>query len=234
MPFNLLLLPLLGGYIFISKCNFTLFDSKRHSGQRLIIESALWGLLFLVISHLTAKFLVLAFPSFQLWWKWLVPFNHSGVAFGAFLIGACSWPIANLFSTRREEQRKAINKWNDYLEIVLDQALEETRQIMVTLKNGKVYIGFVLQPFNPEFDRKYIFILPTVSGYRDKDTHVLELTTQYTSVYNQLIQEENERLVTGVDDFRILMPITEIISAHLFDSQAYEKFNSAPQEVAGD
>jgi len=105
---------------------------------------------------------------------------------------------------------------------------------MVSLKNGKVYIGFVLQPFNPEFDRKYIFILPTVSGYRDKDTHVLELTTEYTSVYNQLIQEENERLVTGVDDFRILVPITEIISAHLFDSQAYEKFNSAQQEVGGD
>lgn len=233
MPFNLLLLPLLGGYIFISKCNFTLFDSKRHSGQRLIIESALWGLLFLVVSHVFSKFLILAFPVFHIWWKWLVPFNHLGVAFGAFLIGACSWPIANLFSSRRIEQRKAIIKWNDYLEIVLDQALEETRQIMVTLKNGKVYIGFVLQPFNPEFDRKYIFILPTVSGYRDKETHVMEPTTEYISVYNQLIKEENERLVNGVDDFRILMPITEIISAHLFDSQAYEKFNSLPRDAAG-
>jgi hypothetical protein len=156
---------------------------------------------------------------FYEWWKWLVPFRHSGVAFGAFLIGVFSWPIVNKFSSRRDEQKKAIEKWNDYLEIIL--------------KNGKVYIGFVLWPFNPEYDRKYIFILPTVSGYRDKDTHELELTTQYTSVYKQMIEEEAERLVLGVEDFRILVPVSEIVSAHLFDSLAFEKFNPLPHETGG-
>lgn len=233
MPFNLLLLPLLGGYLFISNCNKTLFDSKRHSGQRLVFESAVWGLIFLAISHIVVKILISVLPDFYVWWKWMVPFRHSGVAFGAFLISVCTWPAVNKFTSRRDEQKKAIGKWNDYLEIVLDQALEDTRQLMVTLKNGKVYIGFVLWPFNPEFDRKYIFILPTVSGYRDKDTHVLELTTHYLSVYKQMIEEEVERLVLGVEDFRILMPISEIISAHLFDSSAFEKFNSVLPEVEG-
>ena len=93
---------------------------------------------------------------FYEWWKWLVPFRHSGVAFGAFLIGVFSWPIVNKFSSRRDEQKKAIEKWNDYLEIILDHALENTKQLMITLKNGKVYIGFVLWPFNPEYDRKYL------------------------------------------------------------------------------
>lgn len=233
MPFNLLLLPLLGGYLFISKCNKTLFDSKRHSGQRLLIESAVWGLIFLIIAHITSKILIATFPAFYEWWKWFVPFRHSGVAFGAFLIGVFSWPIVNRFSSRRDEQKKAIEKWNDYLEIILDQALENTKQLMITLKNGKVYIGFVLWPFNPEYDRKYIFILPTVSGYRDKDTHELELTTQYTSVYKQMIEEEAERLVLGVEDFRILVPVSEIVSAHLFDSLAFEMFNPLPHETGG-
>ena len=43
MPFDVLLLPLLGGYIFISNWNYTRFEAKRYSGQRLV--RAIIGLL---------------------------------------------------------------------------------------------------------------------------------------------------------------------------------------------
>ena len=43
MPFDVLLLPLLGGYIFISSWNCTRFDAKRYSGQRLLFHSAIAG-----------------------------------------------------------------------------------------------------------------------------------------------------------------------------------------------
>ena len=43
-----------------------------------------------------------------------------------------------------------------------------------------------------------------------------------------MIEEEAERLVLGVEDFRILVPISEIVSAHLFDSLAFERFNPLP------
>lgn len=49
MPFNLLLLPLLGGYIFISHGNHTRFDARRYSGERLVFHSALAGVVFLVL-----------------------------------------------------------------------------------------------------------------------------------------------------------------------------------------
>lgn len=50
MPFNVLLLPLLGGYIFITKWNRTRFNTKRYSGERLIFHAPVAGVLFLAAS----------------------------------------------------------------------------------------------------------------------------------------------------------------------------------------
>jgi len=46
MPFNVLLLPLLGGYLFLTHWNRTRFDTKRYSGERLIFHAAVAGVVF--------------------------------------------------------------------------------------------------------------------------------------------------------------------------------------------
>jgi len=121
--------------------------------------------------------------------------------------------------------RRTIEAWNDYLEELLNQAQAETRQVSLTLKNGKVYVGFVVRTFDPAYDRKYIIVLPTMSGYRTEPTHEVKFTTDYTRVYQALMREDQSRLVRGVNDFQVVVPVSEVLSANLFDWDAYSRFN---------
>ena len=227
MPFNVLLLPLLGGYIFITYWNRTRFDAKRYSGERLLLHAALAGVVLLVISYAIVRAIGLSRP--ELYWAWhsLVPFEHSGSSLGALLLGVTLWaPLNRIGFERKKELRRTIAKWNDYFEILLTLALDETKQVAITLKNGKVYVGFVVQTFDPAYDRKYLLLLPTMSGFRAQTTHMLQFTTDYTRVYQELIEEDESRLVRGVDDFQVVIPVAEVLSATLFDWVAYQHFNS--------
>lgn len=126
-----------------------------------------------------------------------------------------------------QETRRAITIWNDYLEVLLERALRETKQLSVSTKLGKVYVGFVTNNFDPAYERKFIRILPMSSGYRDGSTQELVLTTDYAKVYQQIIQQDNAFLLRGVEDFEIVVPVAEIASANLFDPEAYERFQQA-------
>lgn len=52
MPTNLLLLPVLGGFCFVHFCYFLNFRAQRLDGYRLLLESALYGLLLTLPAHL--------------------------------------------------------------------------------------------------------------------------------------------------------------------------------------
>lgn len=52
MTLNLLFLPLLGGFIFYMKWNFTRYHAARCMGQRLLFTSAGYGLFLLIAARL--------------------------------------------------------------------------------------------------------------------------------------------------------------------------------------
>jgi hypothetical protein len=172
MPFNLLLLPLLGGYILLTLCNRTKFETKRYSGERLIFHAAIVGVFLLlgafVLAQLTARFA----PSMHQAWLAVVPFTYAGTSFVAFLIGCVLWWPLNRWCFRLEvEQRRVILEWGDNLEELLEQAIRETKQVSITMTNGKVYAGFPTVNINPAYERRYVKLLPTSSGFRDPNTH---------------------------------------------------------------
>jgi hypothetical protein len=235
MPFNVLLLPLLGGYIFLTNWNRTRFNTKRYSGERLLFHAAVAGVLLLAASFLIVRIFVTLRPELYRGWRAAVPFPYTGTSFGAFLIGSLLWlPLNRLWFPMEKETRRAINEWNDYLEVLLERALRETRQVSVSTRSSKVYIGFVTSNFDPAYERKFIRLLPTSSGYRDSDTQELVLTTDYAKVYQQIIQQNNAFLLGGVEDFQIVIPVAEIASANLFDPSAYQRFQEpgVPSESA--
>ncbi len=88
MPFNVLLLPLLGGYVFISQWNRTRFDARRYSGERLLLHAALAGVWFLLIAFVVTRLAILVGPATYAHWRALVPFEYTGTSFLAFLGGA--------------------------------------------------------------------------------------------------------------------------------------------------
>ena len=64
-----------------------------------------------------------------------------------------------------------------------------------------------------------------MSGYRAETNHQIIFTTDYTRVYQVLMEEDESRLVRGVNDFQVVIPVSEVLSANLFDWEAYERFN---------
>src|SRR4051812_3454960 len=140
MPFNVLLLPLLGGYVFITYWNLTRFSARRYSGERLLLNAALAGIFWLVVSYIVVRLIASKWPSAPTTWSDLVPFEHSGTSLGALLLGTTAWIPLNWVFQRKREHQRTIRAWNDYLEELLDKALDETRHVSITLRNGKVYV----------------------------------------------------------------------------------------------
>jgi hypothetical protein len=229
MPFDLLLLPLLGGYVFVSRFNLLRFEAKRLNGQRLVMLSALVGVVALAVSYIIVKFIILWAQPVYLFWKSVFPHRDFGPAIGAFLLGSTTWWPLNKIWGDKKSIDSVISKWNDRLEMILERALCETKKVMIDLKGGKTYIGLVVSPCNPEYDRKYISLLPLLSGYRNKDTHELCLTTDYTSVYNIILEQgldaDNNR--KRVDNFEIVILASEILAVHIFDDDAYRFFHNS-------
>lgn len=209
----------------MSKCNHTRFDAKRHSGERLIIYSAFVGVLLLMLGYVVCHVVAVRFSIAYSLWHGFVPFPHAATSLVAFVIGCFGWMPFNLYWKQEAEAKRAILERHDYLEILLFNAATQNRQVALTLERGKVYVGFVLSLFDPSYDRRFITILPTLSGYRDAQTHELKFTTNYTPVYQRMIEEQQSRIHTGNDDFEVVLPVSKIVSAANFDPQVYRHFN---------
>ena len=141
MPFNVLLLPLLGGYVFITNWNYTRFSARRYSGERLLIHAALAGVVLLVCSYTVVLLISSRWPQVAATWTRQVPFAYSGASLGSLILGATLWWPLNQIFPKASEVRRTIRAWNDYLEELLADAQEDTRQVAITLKNRKVYVG---------------------------------------------------------------------------------------------
>ena len=230
MPFNLLLLPLLGGFIFFSHWNRTAFFSKRQNSERLLLYSSLWGVAFLGLSFLLSIIAphVSWLATVREWWAYNTPpIQFSGISSCAFLLGVLGhyalnklWPFSRIWTENKEGER-AIQKYGSRLEKLLYRALIERKRVMVTLKGGKVYIGRVAISLTPQEDRD-LLLLPSKSGYRDEKQRLM-LTTDYDQTYRLILESEPD-YVEIIADFGVTIPITEILTASLYRADVHAKY----------
>lgn len=220
MPFNVLLLPLLGGYVFISTWNRTRFDARRYSGHRLIFHSAIAGAVFLALAFAGKTMVAHERPDLYVTWRSWVPYPGTGTATGAFLVGVVAPRVLNLFQKREDQASAVVERWGDFLEILLLRAMNDVSQVAVTLSSGKVYIGYVTGSFDHAYDRRYMRLWPTLSGYRDPVTQEMRLTTLYAEYYETLEDEK----ASLAESFQVVVPISSIVSANLFDPDVFGAF----------
>lgn len=250
MPFNLLLLPLLGGFIFVRYWNRTKYHAIRAEKERILLLASSFGLLFLavawVLKALAAWLLPCYahpnFPCFIVWWHKFLPFGYSATSLFALLLGATVWKplnegiLSNWFHWKKqrpklgrewlwwqwlrrgwsenEEITRVINQDGDPLDVLLRRAeTPPQRTIMVTMKSGKVYVGFVSIPSNPASQTRTIGLFPVVSGYRDEKTHQLTFTTYYADALAR-IDEKIDALKTERD---------EVLERHQIVNEGIEK-----------
>lgn len=160
-------------------------------------------------------------------WQWFSPYDNSGTAFLACLLGSLIWwPLNLLFPVEAALLRLHEHNHTSALEQLFYDASSNNELVQMTLADGKFYVGNVSQlPPNPMATNAYVQLVPYASGFRDKDTKELTFTTWYDSVYRQL-RRKAKQSNTALDlrSFLKVIPMSTIVSAGRFDEDAYIRF----------
>ncbi len=232
MPFNLLFLPLLGGYIFARNCFRTRYSALRSENYRLLFVSAECGLYLLILAAILRYIFTLAEPSVPLLalldrqWHAIFPFEYSGVAFLSLFLGRTLGPVVNrLFKfTSEGEVNRTIGEKRDPLEVLLKYAMEEHRAVIVTLQSGKVYVGQVITNFNPAYDLQSVKISTIMSGYRKPEDQTVIFNTDYGSVLRAVHDKDPKVSERDKNDLGTVFPLSEIRSVGIFSLPMYRQF----------
>jgi len=179
----LALLPIVAGYVFASAWEITRYSLARSDGQELYFKSAYYGYALALLSFsvlwLTDRFLIGLCPARGDCFLQLI-----SIAIVSCLLLAKPFACyLNLFTDS-----------DIYWQITLHTELEklllfsvlDSKPIMVSLSNNKVYIGYAVGVADPSHrhDRKWIQLFLILSGYRDAQSKV-----HYTLNYTQLLHK---------------------------------------------
>ena len=231
MPFNLLLLPLLGGFLLLHRSYRWRFLLARFDGHRLIFFSAFAGVFLLAVSTVLTYLLAYLWPFLADSWHDVVPFAHSGKAIGALALGFSLPCVINRRrgQDRATQTRATIEYFGDDLEMLILRSMDVRMPLLITLGTGKVYVGYAARLFNPEVDRKYLRLMPVASGFRTRESHQVRFTTDYSAVMEASDDPTSEFHGLLRKDFELVISVEDIRSASLFDFAAYDAFTKASE-----
>jgi len=231
----LVVLPLVGGYIFASRWTVTKYVVDREDGHRLYFRAAFYGVFLVTVSVLVRVILTRYFDGYESWEQGLARL-YSGVlkdpsdarqqinlvtALYALSIGSVLWvPFLRLpQSWLRYLYDRAIR--HDELESLIAEAARRVVPVSVTMQNNKVYVGLLNETPDPRQQRKFLPVLPLMSGYRDATTGRVSFTTYYNRIYRKLPELSAE---IHTEDFRIALPLDRLQSINMFDVAVYLEF----------
>lgn len=226
MPWNLLLLPLLGGFLLLRFCYYFRIKAQRLENYRLILESAAWGVGLLI----GGRGLALAIHYIPLvhTCEWLVstlvPFPFAGTTLLAFVLGPGVAFLVNLWIDQVTAKDLAIEQTGDRLLELLINAMDQTDAVMLTLDSRKLYVGYVWESPNLEIEMTHVVLLPAMSGYREQESLRTNFTTNYISLWRSgKVQPE---------EFLVLIPVSSIKTASIFDLDIYRTHFSRKDEAS--
>ncbi|MBW8359391.1 MAG: hypothetical protein K0M63_06260 [Weeksellaceae bacterium] len=251
---DIILLPLLGGYLFLITFNYTRFYHKRIEKNRLIYNSLLTAFGLTGIVYLLDFFVfrnnnyylnvcTLKSPSikefrdyFSLKVDEVMHFTKPGFkqSLIAFLI---SYPLALLLNKLRIFKKDfsfdyTLMKWgNEYEKLIwntLGEGSDLDKLLMVTTKSNKVYIGQITQLSEP-MENTHIIIIPSLSGYREKETQKLIITTDYTTVIEKASEDNETELLDN--KLGVIIPFSEIVLISRFDYNIFGQFNESDETL---
>jgi len=217
MPWNLIILPLLGGFIFLDWCYYSRLRHQRIEGNRLLLESAF---LSVFLAGSAAAFVALcrhtAFGSgvAQLWFD-VFPqsddrFKYSGTAALAFLLGLGLAGAINLSIDLRKRlltvSAYAAEQAGDYALSMVFQSVQQKRFLTILTANRMAYTGYVSVSPILKIESQIVLTI-AAEGYMEKDSSRLTWTSEYT-----------EWLSDGqkAKDYMIAIPTRSIENLHFF------------------
>lgn len=230
MPFNVLLLPLLGGFLFVTFWNRTKWYAVRAEKDRLVIYASLAGFSFLTIAWLITliPFRITCrewFWCFPTWWEKNRPFEYAGTTSLAFALACVAFKVFNLYWTTRDKEadRILVNEGGP-LEQIFDLAMHSKKRVLITLKDRKVYVGRIDSSFTPGQLARSIHLLPAFSGYRESDKKRVTLTTDYLKAYDEIRNRYPETHEEIIADFGVVVQIDDILTISLYRQNIHKEF----------
>ena len=224
MNLGSLLVPILGGYWFLTHRYITRSDALRDSGYHLFFRSAIVGVALVAAAHLLILAVDARFPETSALWKPYLPSEYRGAAIPSVVLGFVLPFVLNCFYSRERAERRTADARGDLVELLIAESLDHGKLIEISLRSGKSYIGFALGSNIARQRESDVAIIPMASGYRNKDTQELTITTDYSPVMEELLEGGPGTFDLVNEDFRVVIPRTEIISARLFLLEAYQRF----------
>ena len=110
-----------------------------------------------------------------------------------------------------------------HIELLALESLERRMPVEVTLRSRKVYVGYVWSVAVGTACTGDLTLLPILSGYREEETLDSILYLDYAPVVQAFTNPES---TLDEDDFRVVIRMTEIISARLFEESVYDAFQA--------
>lgn len=238
-PYNLLILPLAGGYFILSNLLWFKYKYQRFDTSRLILNSIIAGVIISICSFIVRVLFKIWFPAqyFNVCkllnklpfkrtednrYLWTLMFGFIAVIILVYLINGVIlfiWKYHGVIS-------KALDKHGDELEQLFRDSVNQALPVQITLKNEKVYLGLVEKIPEPK-KTNYIVLITLYSGYRQKDTKEMVLTTSYAPI-NELI--ESGEIAPKTDKFRVIIKQDEILTAQPHDAVLYTQFIKTKSE----
>jgi len=226
MPFNLLLFPIVGGYFIITRLEHFKYINQRLDRQMILFNSIIVGTALLIGSYIICTSCSYVFPDQVHFLKHNSPIKQEffGTSLVSFLIALPITWIGNSIINEEAAIASAIDRIGSELEKLFKYSCFEQELVQITLKNDKVYVGWVEVLPKPQVS-PYVTILPVLSGYRDEKKN-LHITTSYLTVYADYIKQGQIKAVEDLD-IHLVVQVDEIITATRFDYEVFEKFERA-------
>lgn len=226
MPYNLLLLPLMGGFVFLYTTYLLRFYTQRLDGYKLLFFAAIAGTCLASGARLIVVALAQtpAGAPLKNWWTIFSPFPYSATSALAFVLGPVLAVMINLFVGREKAKGIEIRRHGNALLQLLHNAEREKLLISITLASRKWYVGWVAESPNLRPDERYFSLLPFTSGYRDKDT----LETYRTVFYEDALTGDGR----SAKEFVMILPLEGVQVANLFDPDVYNEYFAESEDAS--
>jgi hypothetical protein len=227
MPYNLLLLPLIGGFLFIHIAHYFRFAAQRADGYRLLFQAAIAGVALSILGRFVVIVLDLTSlaPPVRQAWHVFSPFPYSGTSAISLLLGPFFGCLLNLCINKDKAKKVEIEARGNFLLRLLDEAATQSRLISVTLDSRKWYVGWVAETPNLNPHEQFFRLLPFISGYRDKDGLEPRRTVYYDAVLRDVTLDRTEFVIT--------LPLKDVKIAGFFNDEIYDEYfaeEPAPEE----
>lgn len=227
MIINLLVLPLAAAYYILTRSYFFKFIYQRLDRQKLFFETVIVASFILVFSFLLKTFFydVALGSECRSLIRNLNPIHrtpYSGTVLASFILSIALTELSNRVLNKKKQIYRAIKKIGNEFELTASKSFKDQTLILITLKNEKVYVGWVKELPIPS-QSNYLRIIPALSGYRDEDKKVV-FNSHYLKVYARYIKEGRGQNVKELET-DVVIEINEIITISNYDPSLYKELN---------